>query len=84
MPLQVPQPLPLDTDEVRGSRQRLRLNRQAIKLDAASKDEGHEIELAEIHIASHVPRVGALVRFPKDELPPKPDLLKRADLFLVV
>lgn len=62
----------------------LRLNRQAAKLELGSLGSGHELELSEIHIASHQPRIGALVRFPRGELLPQPDMLKQADLFLAV
>ena len=62
----------------------LRLNRQAAKLELGSLGPGHELELSEIHIASHQPRIGALVRFPRGELLPQPDMLKQADLFLAV
>ena len=65
-------------------RHTLRLTRQAVKLDPGSTDDGLEIEFSEIRVASHQPRVGALVRFPRDELLPRPDLLKRADLFLAI
>jgi hypothetical protein len=62
----------------------LRLNRQAVKLETGSTEPGYELELSEIHIASHQPRIGALVRFPRGELLPQPDLLKQADLFLAI
>jgi hypothetical protein len=60
------------------------LSRQSVKLDCDSAENGDGLELSEIHIASHPPRIGVLVRFPRDELLPKPDMLKRADLFLIV
>jgi hypothetical protein len=62
----------------------LRLNRQALKLESGSTMPGYDLELTEIHIASHHPRIGALVRFPRDELLPPPDMLKQADLFLAI
>ncbi len=60
----------------------IRLNRMAIKLDEHSQETGYELNLSEISIASHQTRVGALVRFPRDELLPQQDFLKQADLFL--
>ncbi len=62
----------------------VRLNRQAVKLGPESAEDGSDLELSEIRIASHEPRIGVLVRFPRDELLPKPDMLKRADLFLAI
>ena len=61
----------------------MRLNRQSVKLEHGV-GPGFELELSEISIASHAPRIGALVRFPRDELLPQRDLLKQADLFLAV
>jgi hypothetical protein len=60
----------------------LRLSRMAIKLEKGSTEPGYELDLSEIRIASHRPRVGALVRFPREDLLPQPDFLKEADLFL--
>jgi hypothetical protein len=63
---------------------RLRVSRLGIKLEGASTEAGNEIELSEIHIASHGPRVGSLVRFPREELLPQPDFFRNADLFLAL
>lgn len=63
-------------------RHSMHLNRMAIKINAASKEPGYELQLSEISIASHQPRVGTLVRFPRGELLPKVDFIKEADLFL--
>ncbi len=62
----------------------LRLNRMAIKLEDFSDESGYELVLSEIRIASHPPRIGALVRFPRDELLPQTDFLKQTDLFLAM
>jgi hypothetical protein len=62
----------------------VRLSRLGIKLEGDSADVGYEIPLSEIRIASQAPRVGALVRFPRQELIPQLDLLARADLFLAL
>lgn len=62
----------------------LRVNRQAAKLEPGSEKNDTDLMLSKIHIASHQTRVGALVRFPRAELLPKPDMLKQADLFLAV
>ncbi|MGB5774815.1 MAG: hypothetical protein WBP89_09130, partial [Sedimenticolaceae bacterium] len=62
----------------------LRLNRQAVKLADDDETPAYELELAEFRIASQQPRIGAMVRFPRVELLPQPDLLKQADLFLAI
>jgi hypothetical protein len=67
-----------------GGISRLRVSRLGIKLEGASTEAGNEIELSEIHIASHGPRVGSLVRFPREELLPQPDFFRNADLFLAL
>ena len=69
-------------DFLRADTRSLYLSRLAIKLEKGSKESGYELTLPEIHIASHAPRIGALVRFPRDELLPEQDFLKEADLFL--
>jgi hypothetical protein len=62
----------------------LHVNRRGAKLEPGSEENDTDLKLSKIHIASHQTRVGALVRFPRDELLPKPDMLKQADLFLAV
>jgi hypothetical protein len=62
----------------------IRLSRLGIKLEGDPSEVGYEIPLSEIRIASQPPRVGALVRFPRQELLPQQDLLARADLFLAL
>jgi hypothetical protein len=62
----------------------LRVNRQAAKLEPGSEENDTDLKLSKIRIASHRTRVAALVCFPRDELLPKPDMLKQADLFLAV
>jgi hypothetical protein len=62
----------------------LRLNRQAVKLEDDDETPAYELELSEFRIASQPPRIGAMVRFPRAELLPQPDLLKQADLFLAI
>jgi hypothetical protein len=62
----------------------LRLNRQAVKLEDDDEMPAYELELSEFRIASQQPRIGAMVRFPRAELLPEPDLLKQADLFLAI
>jgi hypothetical protein len=41
------------------------------------------IELSEITVASHTARVALLVRFPRSELLPLPNISRMADIFLV-
>lgn len=60
------------------------VNRRAVKLEPASDGKAADLRLSKIRIASQGPRVGALVRFPRSELLPKPDMLKQADLFLAI
>jgi hypothetical protein len=60
----------------------LRLNRLGIKINQESDDPGYELSLSEIRVASREPRIGVLVRFPRDELLPQQDFLQKADLFL--
>lgn len=60
----------------------LRLSRMAIKLEKDATEPGYDLSLSEIRIASHGPRIGALVRFPRTELLPQQDFVKQADLFL--
>jgi len=60
----------------------LRLSRMAIKLEEGATEPGYDLSLSEIRIASHRPRIGALVRFPREDLLPQVDFIKQADLFL--
>jgi hypothetical protein len=60
------------------------VNRRAVKLEPAASDAAADLRLSKIRIAAQGPRVGALVRFPRSELLPRPDMLKQADLFLAV
>ena len=60
----------------------LRLNRLGIKINQGSDDPGYDLSLSEIRVASREPRIGVLVRFPRDELLPQQDFLQKADLFL--
>jgi len=70
------------SDFLRTDTRFMRLSRMAIKLDKDSDEPGYDLRLPEIHIASHAPRIGTLVRFPRDELLPEKDFLKEANLFL--
>ena len=60
----------------------LSLTRMAIKLEKGSEEPGYELTLPEIRIASHAPRISTLVHFPREELLPKQDFLREADIFL--
>ena len=60
------------------------VDRRAVKLEPAAPGKAADLRLSRIRIASHGPRVAALVRFPRSELLPRPDMLKQADLFLAV
>ena len=60
----------------------LRVDRLGTKLPIEAAESGFVLNLAEVRIASRRPRIGTLVRFPRNELLPKPDMLEQADLFL--
>jgi len=62
----------------------IKLSRLGIKLEGEPADSGNEIPLYVIQVASHGPRVGALVRFPRTDLLPPQDFVRRADLFLTL
>lgn len=62
----------------------LRLSRLGVKLDAGAEEEGYQVALQEIRVSCHRPRIAALVRFPRAELLPQEDFLRKADLFLAV
>lgn len=59
------------------------LDRMGVKQDGRD-DAGLNVNLSEIHVACHEPRIAALVCFPKNELLPRQDYLHKADLFLAV
>jgi vacuolar-type H+-ATPase subunit E/Vma4 len=69
---------------VDGNHHELRLNRLGIKLEDGAEDAGYTVPLSEIRVACHQPRIATLVRFPREELLPRQDYLKKADLFLAV
>jgi len=62
----------------------MHLNRMGIKQDRDSIGAGPGIPLSEIRVACHEPRIAALACFPRKELLPQQDYLKKADLFLAV
>ena len=70
------------SDILRADTRSLHLSRMGVKLGKGAEEPGYELTLPEICIASHSPRISALVRFPRDELLPERDFLKEADLFL--
>jgi hypothetical protein len=63
-------------------RKPLNLSRLGVQISDSSNEPGYRLVLSEIQIASHAPRVGALVKFPRHELLPAPDFIRQADLFL--
>jgi hypothetical protein len=69
---------------VRGSLSSIHLSRLGIKLDGDGTDIGDEIPLFEVQVASHGTRVGTLVRFPRAELLPQQDFVRKTDLFLAL
>ena len=68
---------------VSASFQHLHLSQMGIKVEQEASVPSHELDIAEIKIATREPRVAALVRFPRCELLPKTEFLQNADsLFL--
>lgn len=63
--------------------QHLRLSHMGIKVEQESSVPAHELDIAEIRIATKAPRVAALVRFPRCELLPKTEFLLHADSFFL-
>ena len=63
--------------------QHLRLSHMGIKVEQESGVPAHELDIAEIRIATKAPRVAALVRFPRCELLPKTEFLLHADSFFL-
>ena len=68
---------------VSASFQHLHLSHMGIKVEQESSVPVHEIDIAEIRIATREPRVAALVRFPRCELLPKTDFLLHADSLFI-
>lgn len=60
----------------------IHVNRLGIKVNDAQADQDHPLVLTEISVASHSPRIAALVRFPRTELLPEIDFMREASLFL--
>jgi len=60
------------------------LSRMGIKLDGNRTADGNEVPLFEIRVAGQGTRIGALVHFPRTELLPRQDLVRRADRFLAL
>jgi len=58
------------------------VDRMGIKQEGNGAATGNEIPLYRIRIATHAPRIGALVRFPRSELLPRQHFAQNADLFL--
>ncbi|MCG6859824.1 MAG: hypothetical protein LJE70_00825 [Chromatiaceae bacterium] len=69
------------TQYVSGSPGSIHLSRLGIKLEGGRSDSGDEIPLFEIQVASQGTRIGALVRFPRADLLPRQDFVRKADLF---
>jgi len=69
---------------VSGNLRTMRLNRMGIKLDDDRTDTGNAVSLFEIRVAGQGTRIGTLVRFPRAELLPRQDLVRKADLFLAL
>jgi len=62
----------------------IHLSRLGIKLDGNGTGTGNEILLFEIRVAAQGTRIGSLVRFPRTELLPRQDLVRKDDFFLTL
>jgi len=60
----------------------LRVNRMGIKVDEASPDIANELTLAELAIGENLRGAIAMARCPRSELPPKEDLVAKAERYL--
>jgi hypothetical protein len=60
----------------------LRLNRMGVKVDPGSPEQADDLELNELSLGKDLRVTIALVRIPRAELPPKEDLLGRAEQLL--
>jgi len=69
---------------VSGQLNAIHLSRMGIKLDGNRTADGNEVPLFEIRVAGQGARIGALVRFPRTELLPRQDLVRKADRFLAL
>jgi len=69
---------------VSGHLNAIHLSRMGIKLDGNRIADGNEVPLFEIRVAGQGTRIGALARFPRTELLPRQDLVRRADRFLTL
>jgi hypothetical protein len=69
---------------ISASSQHLHLTHMGIKVDQKSNEPAVEFDLTEIRIGTKEPRVAALVRFPRCELLPKTQFLRRADSLFAV
>lgn len=67
-----------------GSASSICLNRLGIKKEGGCTAVENKVPLYEIQVASDVPRVATLVRFPRAELLPRQDFVRNADLFLAL
>jgi uncharacterized coiled-coil protein SlyX len=60
------------------TRMRMRLSRMGVKLEAGQGSDADELDLAELSIGEGLRATISFVRIARDELPPKEDLLSRA------
>jgi hypothetical protein len=70
---------------IRGRQYPLHLTRLGVKLEPQQgHSASHQLLLSEIQIGAKQPRIAALVRFPRHDLLPQQNFLKKADLFLSI
>lgn len=74
----------LQTPETYVSRRDLEvhIDRMGVKVSDPQTSQILPLPLTEISVASHAPRIAALVRFPRAELLPEVDFTREADIFL--
>jgi hypothetical protein len=69
-------------EQVQLTHTRLRLNRMGIKVEEGRAEPSEELALADLTIGDNLHVVIALVRIPRDQLPPKEDLIAQAERYL--
>ena len=60
----------------------IQIDRMGVKVSDLQPSQNLPLPLTEISVASHAPRIAALVRFPRTELLPEIDFMREANIFL--
>jgi hypothetical protein len=69
-------------EQVQLTHTRLRLNRMGIKVEEGGTEASEELALTDVTIGDNLHIVIAMVRIPRDQLPPKEDLIAQAERYL--